>query len=310
MKLETSYVCFPCFNSCLRGKTVSTVSLKIVTIRLGYHFTNLITCVCRTQPSTSTDKIRKMSATGPGVQPPQTVVIERRGSEYSSFAVSRARSTGAAQLLLGLLAVAFQIGATAIDAAFGDTGAGVWAGFFVSDRAEKQKRQLLTPEILTRTESFEIECLSEALSRSPVIRQGLGGNFCVFTTRQTKQMAIQKNTAKILRIREGPDARALVAWTEKSNVPISSDKIIFCGIAVSLGRDHRNDSKNKRILLQGKSFKEHQQSFAILCRKAPCFLILSCLRLDTVRSPGYWYTQRNKRIKSSQKTCTHSNTSL
>ena len=63
---------------------------------------------------------------------PQTVIVQNPAEEYPSFAVRKASSTGGIQLVLGILSIIFQISATAIEAEYGSTAAGIWAGFSVS----------------------------------------------------------------------------------------------------------------------------------------------------------------------------------
>ena len=65
-------------------------------------------------------------------QQPQTVIVQNPEKEYPSFAARKAVSTGGTQLALGVLAIIFQISATAIEAEHGSAAGGIWAGFFVS----------------------------------------------------------------------------------------------------------------------------------------------------------------------------------
>ena len=69
---------------------------------------------------------------GMATQQPQTVIVQNPAEEYPSFAVRKASSTGGIQLVLGILSIIFQISATAIEAEYGSTTAGIWAGFSVS----------------------------------------------------------------------------------------------------------------------------------------------------------------------------------
>ena len=48
------------------------------------------------------------------------------------FSTSSAGTSGACQIVLGVMCVIFQISATAIGASMGDMVAGIWAGVFVS----------------------------------------------------------------------------------------------------------------------------------------------------------------------------------
>ena len=66
------------------------------------------------------------------IQQPQTVIVQNPEKEYPSFNSRKAVSTGGIQLTLGVLAIIFQISATAIDAENGSAAGGIWAGFFVS----------------------------------------------------------------------------------------------------------------------------------------------------------------------------------
>lgn len=47
------------------------------------------------------------------------------------FSPSSAGSSGACQVVLGVLCILFQISATAIGASMGDVAAGIWAGVIV-----------------------------------------------------------------------------------------------------------------------------------------------------------------------------------
>ena len=69
---------------------------------------------------------------GMATQQLQTVIVQNPAEEYPSFAVRKASSTGGIQLVLGILSIIFQISATAIEAEYGSTAAGIWAGFSVS----------------------------------------------------------------------------------------------------------------------------------------------------------------------------------
>ena len=66
------------------------------------------------------------------IQQPQTVIVQNPEKEYPSFASRKAVSIGGIQLSLGVMAIIFQISATAIDAENGSAAGGIWAGFFVS----------------------------------------------------------------------------------------------------------------------------------------------------------------------------------
>ena len=48
------------------------------------------------------------------------------------FSPSAASTSGACQIVLGVMCIIFQISATAIGASMGDVAAGIWAGVFVS----------------------------------------------------------------------------------------------------------------------------------------------------------------------------------
>ena len=47
------------------------------------------------------------------------------------FSVSSASTSGACQIVLGVMCIIFQISATAIGASMGDVAAGIWAGVVV-----------------------------------------------------------------------------------------------------------------------------------------------------------------------------------
>ena len=68
----------------------------------------------------------------PTTQQPPAIIVQNPGTEYVSFATGKAVSTGGTQLALGVLAIVFQISATAIDAENGSAAGGIWAGFVVS----------------------------------------------------------------------------------------------------------------------------------------------------------------------------------
>ena len=68
-----------------------------------------------------------------GVPQQSQIIVQQPGKEYHSFVVRKAVSTGGTQLVLGVLAIIFQICATAIDSELGDAAGGIWAGFFVSN---------------------------------------------------------------------------------------------------------------------------------------------------------------------------------
>ena len=67
-----------------------------------------------------------------GTQQPHAVIVQNPEEEYPSFAARKAVNTGGIQLALGVLAIIFQISATAIEAEYGSTATGIWAGFVVS----------------------------------------------------------------------------------------------------------------------------------------------------------------------------------
>ena len=68
----------------------------------------------------------------PVTQQPQTVIVQNPEMEYQLFASRMAVNTAGIQLVLGILAVIFQISATAIEAGYGSAFAGAWAGFSVN----------------------------------------------------------------------------------------------------------------------------------------------------------------------------------